>query len=275
MWTVARNVTLPEDSAFYSLLETINYLPFHKAKNAKKRLLKTLAKAHAPHREGLSILGVCVLNNAYVFVGCLAGGREPYSKTVASAHTALGVSINKREGRVGPTIRRRPTTEPAPDQEALIRLMFALDYAPVAGKLVSKPEDHRYGTYRYYALGKREPSLPEITEPVWYKELGSTPAERQEAYRKLGELYYQQGLLKEYIDAVLDGRPIGDTVATMARAKVLARARQWKEVKETAHELFDAKLVFGIGPTMGRIFALERARGKFHCALAELLFEPP
>ena len=275
MWTVARKVTLPEESVFYSLLETINNLPFHKSKNSKKRLLKLLAEAHTPNREGLSILGTCVLNNAYVFVGCIKGDRTPYSKTVQSAHTALGIAINKREGRVGPARRRRPTTEPAPDEEALIRLMFALDYAPVEGKLVKKPEDHHYGTYRYYASGKREAWMPEITEPVWYKELGDTPAKRQKAYAKLAETYHREGLLKEYIKAILDARPIGDTVATMARAKVLARAQQWQDVKDSAQELFDKSYAFHIGPTMGRLWALDRARGTFHCALEELVFRPP
>ncbi len=74
---------------------------------------------------------------------------------------------------------------------------------------------------------------------------------------------------------IADARPIGDTAATMARAKVLARARQWQDVKDSAQELFDKSYAFHIGPTMGRLWALDRARGTFHCALVELVFRPP
>lgn len=51
--------------------------------------------------------------------------------------------------------------------------------APAAG-LVKLPEEYRWCSYRYYALGKEDPL---ITPAQWYLELGATETERQNNHK--------------------------------------------------------------------------------------------
>lgn len=51
--------------------------------------------------------------------------------------------------------------------------------APVAG-IVQSPEEYRWSSYRYYALGEEDSLLKPAS---WYSNFGKTPLERRKAYK--------------------------------------------------------------------------------------------
>lgn len=65
--------------------------------------------------------------------------------------------------------------------------------APVAG-LAKSPEEYRWSSYIYYALGKEDPL---ITPAQWYIELGTTETERQRAYKT----FIYEGLESDWEEA--------------------------------------------------------------------------
>jgi len=247
--TLPRKYTLPEESVFYSLYETVNREKFMNSNNAKKLTLSTVMGFHDRAGDEVPVFSICVMEERYFLAAALVKMRLPYSKWMQSAHSSLGQKINGLEGRVGPVIRRRPTTHTVPEEEALKRLMFAMDYAPVKVGLVKKPEKYKFSSYRYYGQGKRPKWMARITQPAWYKRLGKNNRERQDAYRKMARQYYKKGLLNDYIEALLKGCPIGPSKQKRRRTKLLAGLAKRRRLKEYAFTALDRIARYAFIPT--------------------------
>lgn len=57
-----------------------------------------------------------------------------------------------------------------------------IELNPVRATLCKKPEDYRYSSYCYYALGQEDQL---VTQDLFYQDLGSKDMERQAQYRNL------------------------------------------------------------------------------------------
>jgi putative transposase len=90
----------------------------------------------------------------------------------------------------------RPKTLVIQDNQHLMNVAFYCDANPVRAGIVKHPGDYMWSSYRFYAHGKPMPWLDSITPFDWYLELGSTPKERQRAYRRMCDAYLRrEGLL--------------------------------------------------------------------------------
>ena len=231
MATMARRDVLPEGAAFYSLFETNNHETFFASARRKRLVLNTLESSRHKAEGKVVQFGQIVLDERYVMVAGLRDKREFYSKWMQSAHTSLAGTINRQDKRKGHLGCRRPTTHPADDEECLKRLIFACDYLPVKLGLVDSPEQFRHSTYHYYGRGKKLPWTEELTRPPFYLELGHTDEERQKAYRELGRHYYEQGLLEDYMKAMVQGRPVGSEKYRRERSKFLNEVSRRERLK--------------------------------------------
>ena len=79
------------------------------------------------------------------------------------------------------------------DQQALMRVMFYIDFNPVRAGLVEDPADWPFSSYRFYAFGEVNEWTQHLTPPDFYLGLGSTPRQRQAAYRRLAHIYFEEG----------------------------------------------------------------------------------
>jgi len=253
MATQARKDVLPEGALFYSQFETNNHETLFASGRRKRLVLNTLESSRHKAEGEVVQLAHVVLDERYIAVLGLKDKREFYSKWMQSAHTSLAGTINRQEKRKGHLGRCRPTTHPADDEECLKRLMFACDYLAVWLGLVDSPEQFKHSAYHYYARGKKLPWTEELTRPPFYLELGNTDEERQKAYRKLGRQYYEQGLLDDYIKAMLQGRPVGREKYRKERSKFLNEVTRRERLKRAGGRALEAIGWYAFCPTAYRV----------------------
>jgi putative transposase len=234
MPTLPRMITLPDDSIFGHTYQMHNRDLLLKENN-KKRLLLNCLKAYQPKtNEDIAAYAFCILEDRYFLAGGINGDHTKYSKWMQLAHSVFAVSFNRRhktkgKHRSGAIGNSRPFTSPVEDSEALMCLLFALDYAPVDAGLVDKPEDWAWSSYRLYAHGKVNEYTEALTFPRWYLELGITMQERQKKYRTLGRKFYQSGRLKTIIGTLNANRPIGSEKYRMRQMKLRMGIRTNRE----------------------------------------------
>ena len=108
-----------------------------------------------------------------------------------------------------------------------------LNLAPIRAGMV-KLEKLRYlfwNSYRFYAHGIVDEWTQHLTPPQWYNDLGSTPAERQRAYRLLFRKYLEQftptwtQFLSYFIGDALWVRKMETNLKEQLQANSLASAR--------------------------------------------------
>jgi putative transposase len=81
-----------------------------------------------------------------------------------------------------------------------------IDLNPVRAGMVGHPEDYRWSSHRHYALAGNDQHLFVHAE---YEALGSTPSERQEAYRALFGEGFDAPNIEEIRGTINRGWPLG------------------------------------------------------------------
>jgi len=130
------------------------------------------------------------------------------SRIFQSANSLFGRWYNRIHERSGKVAEDRFKTLRIEDDESLRRVMCYSDANPVRAGIVKHPRDYPWSSYRYYAYGERSSYTELLNEPGWYRELGRSARLRQQAYRRLVDIYLRSaGLLRD--DAMTRGRFIG------------------------------------------------------------------
>ncbi len=109
----------------------------------------------------------------------LSGLHEDYSRYFRQ----------KKEGREQ-VLEERFDALPLRSRWHLLSCMQYIELNPVRARLVSRPADYRWSSFRANALGRQDPLL---TPHTYYCALGRTMPTRQEAYRLLTENRTSQG----------------------------------------------------------------------------------
>ena len=81
-----------------------------------------------------------------------------------------------------------------------------IELNPVRAGIVARPEEYRWSSHCFYALGREDPVLSAHHE---YQGLGKSEAERQKAYRNLFSGHLDETALSEIRGAVNRGWPLG------------------------------------------------------------------
>lgn len=89
---------------------------------------------------------------------------------------------HQKYGWIGHFWQDRFKSQPVGKDEYFIQCGKYIELNPIRAKLVKKPEDYTYSSYRYYTTSVYNPLL---TEDILYKSFGQNIFERQIAYQKL------------------------------------------------------------------------------------------
>jgi len=220
------------------MFETNNNEPRFASGRRKRLVLNRLEQFRGKTEGKVVEFGHVVLSDRHILILGLIEDFAPFSDWMQAVHCSLVATINKQEKRTGHLGRRRPTTHPAEQDECLLKMLFAIDYLPVKVGEVESPEQVTYSSYHFFARGKELPWTKEITRPAVYQRLGNTDLERQKAYRELGRKFYQEGILDEYMDEMLKGRPVGTEKYRRARSKFLAEVSRKERLMRAAGWVF-------------------------------------
>jgi putative transposase len=109
-----------------------------------------------------------------------------------------------------------------------------IEWNPVRAKMVSKPREYRWSSYRHHAEGKVDRL---ITNHAVYLGLGKTEAERQRGYRELSKVQLEEESVAAIREAtnkawVLGSEGFKDKMVAVLQRRVqpLARGRPRKQV---------------------------------------------
>lgn len=108
-----------------------------------------------------------------------------FSSLLRKHHARYGIYFNRKYRRCGKVAQDRPHTSLIEnDAHAMITTFYVLAN-PLRAQLCKDPRNYYFSSYNFYAFGLRPKEIPLLTYPDWYLALGSTPADRQRAFRRL------------------------------------------------------------------------------------------
>lgn len=152
-----------------------------------------------PNREyGVQIHAFCIMDNHVHLFETYKNGSKKLSNFFRDSHTRCGMRINKAFQRSGNFGQGRPLTPVIQDNAHQARVHMYIEANPIrAGVLtLEQLRNYKYSSYGFYAFGIKTAFTELLTIPQWYLELGNTPQERQQAYRKLFQKYLLEKPIK-------------------------------------------------------------------------------
>lgn len=173
--------------------------------------------AHADYRLYLAYLGEAARKHecsvhAYVLmtnhVHLLITPRRPdaLSRTMQDVGRRYVQYVNFTYRRSGTLWEGRFKASLVDTQEYFLACSRYIELNPVRAGIANAPEDYRWSSYGYYALGRQDELLSAHAE---YQALGRTEIERQSAYWALFSTGVDDTCLQEIREAVNRGWPLG------------------------------------------------------------------
>ena len=160
-------------------------------------------------RSGVDVHGYTMMTNHYhLIVTPRSETALPHMMRDLGREYVLG--YNRKYGRIGTLWAGRPRALPITDERYWLTCLRYVEQNPVRAKMVARPSDYKWSSFRAHALGQPTPWL--TLHPV-YTALGSTPEDRQTAYRALcGEAVNDADLTR--LRHGLLSRPAPELIAT-------------------------------------------------------------
>lgn len=115
--------------------------------------------------------------------------------------------FNSRHRRTGTLWEGRYRSCLVDSDDYLLQCQRYIELNPVRAAMVTAPGDYRWSSYRTNAFGKASRL---VSPHVLYHQLGSTPAERQLAYRELFKEVLQDDLVETIRTTTLSGLALGN-----------------------------------------------------------------
>jgi REP element-mobilizing transposase RayT len=133
------------------------------------------------------IYAFCVMSNHFHQVVHFKNSSAWFSNYMRYAHSLFGALYNKIHKRSGKVAEGRPQTPLIQDITHLMGVQFYVEANPIRAGLrkIENLRGYQFSSYRFYAFGIKDKHNAHLSTPDWYTELGETPGERQEKYRKL------------------------------------------------------------------------------------------
>ena len=116
-------------------------------------------------------------------------------------------SIDRRYGRSGTLWEGRFKASAVQQESHLLARYRYIELNPVRARMVDKPEDYPWSSYRATALGEHNPLLCPHT---LYRGLGASARERQSAYRKGCTTRLDPAMLRDLRSCLQTGTPLGN-----------------------------------------------------------------
>jgi len=144
-----------------------------------EHLRRALAKAAAEDGVGVH---ACALMNTHFHLIVTPTTEHGLSRMMQIADGGHTKYYNRRYERTGTLWNERYSAVLLDDERYWYNCLRYVDLNPFRARIVSAPEESRWSSYRFHALGEASDWL---TPHPMYLRLGSTPQERQMAYRAL------------------------------------------------------------------------------------------
>lgn len=126
------------------------------------------------------VYGYCLMpNHVHIRVKTLNDQLAKFKHGVQSSYAKY---FCKKYGKVGHIWQGHGKTPLIDDDIYDVTCAVYIEFNPVKAKLVKRPEQWRWSSYRHYAYGEKDELT---TDDPRYLALGKTPKQRQIAYRKL------------------------------------------------------------------------------------------
>lgn len=113
----------------------------------------------------------------------------PTKSALSTTMKAIGeryvTYFNQKYARIGTLWTGRYRAIPIQTERYWFTCLRYIEQNPVRAAMVRSPADYRWSSYRIHAYGQRTPMFEWLTEHPLYRSLGSTPQERQAAYRAM------------------------------------------------------------------------------------------
>jgi len=161
-----------------------------------QEFLDHLGQGLALHQAAL--YHYCLMPNHFHLLLCIrAAGDLP--TLMHRLQLAYARYFKKTRGFVGHVFQERFRSPRIPAESYYLQCGRYIERNPVAAKLVDEPAAYPYSSAAFYALGQPNARL---TPNLYYEQMGTTPAVRQQRYREflaLEEPYaalVDQGLVK-------------------------------------------------------------------------------
>jgi len=147
--------------------------------NDHEHLLSAIIRA--ARRYGIEINAFAIMSTHYHLV---VSPTSEYAlaksmKAIGGSHTRY---FNRKYGRIGTIWNERYGAMLIDDERYWYNCLRYVDLNPFRAHMVTAPEDSRWSSYRFHALGE---SCDWLTPHPLYIRLGPTAKARQEAYRAM------------------------------------------------------------------------------------------
>ena len=174
-----RYLILGEGSLFHVTWQCHNRDFLLKPLWAKKLLFGLLLKYKAVY--GMTFFSYIIMDNHFHISG-QAPSLEKFSAFFQVVHSVFAKRLNKRRKRYGQVVRDRFKSPLLEDENVLIKEMIYHVLNEVRCGKSNDPTQNTMSSYAFYAEGRKDPL---ITPPPVYLQLGTSPQERQMAYRAM------------------------------------------------------------------------------------------
>ncbi|EWY36728.1 hypothetical protein N825_25745 [Skermanella stibiiresistens SB22] len=161
--------------------------------------LKWLGEAVAA--EGCILHAYVLMTNHFHLV-ITAGGADSIPRLMQSVGRRYVSHVNREYRRTGTLWEGRYKSTILDSESYVLVCHRYVESNPVRAKLVSRPEDYPWSSYRHNALGHRDPLL---RDHATYTALGATFAARRAAYLEL----FGPGLNDEQVETIRDATQRG------------------------------------------------------------------
>jgi len=184
--------------------------------------------AEAARDHGCAVHAYVLMTN-HVHLLLTPADAESVPRMLQSLGRRYVRAINARRRRTGTLWEGRYRAAPIDSDAYLLRCCRYIELNPVRARMVARPREYRWSSYRFHALGTADPL---VTPHPLYMALGRGGAERQAAYRGLFRETLDAAFLDDLRAATQGGWALGDArfqrriaAAAGRRAAPLARGR--------------------------------------------------
>ena len=131
-------------------------------------------------RYGWIVLGYCLMNNhIHLLVQVPEGGLSPGMQELLSGYACWW---NRRHGHTGHLFRNRFYSKKVEGDAHLLTAAAYIDLNPVRARIVRRPDDWHWSSYRAHVGLEHPPEL--LANAAFLELLGPTPAKASETYRR-------------------------------------------------------------------------------------------
>ena len=145
-------------------------------------------------RRGVDVHGYGMMTNHYHLM-VTPRSAEALPRMIRDLNREYVLRYNRKYGRIGTLWAGRHRAIPITDERYWLTCLRYIEQNPVRARMVDHPGDYKWSSFQAHGMGQ---SVPWLTPHPVYLALGSTPQERQIAYRAVcGETLNEAELTRQ------------------------------------------------------------------------------